>query len=116
MKPAHLATELVPFVRLGDWPQQPLRRTDHRLSEHGKCFRDFLKAITGILDSQLHIGKIGSIQNLVVQVTPPGGEPRWLRIDCHPVNGRGPKKWVVTSFFEVAAPETETRAGSGRLG
>ena len=44
------------------------------------------------------------IQNLVAKVTPPGGTPRWLRIDCHPVNERGAKRWVVTSFFEVAEP------------
>ena len=48
------------------------------------------------------------IQNLVARVTPPGGSPRWLRIDCHPVNERGAKRWVVTSFFEVAEPSGES--------
>lgn len=44
------------------------------------------------------------IQGLVVRVTPPEGTPRWLRIDSHPVNERGSKRWIVTSFFEVAEP------------
>jgi GAF domain-containing protein len=44
------------------------------------------------------------IQNLVAEVTPPRGAPRWLRIDSREIQQREQAVWVVTSFFEVPAP------------
>jgi PAS domain-containing protein len=48
------------------------------------------------------IGK--PIQKLVVEVTPPGGSARWLRVDSMELQHEQESPWVVTSFFEVPKP------------
>lgn len=45
------------------------------------------------------------VHGLTALVTPPGGEPRWLRIDSRPIEERRRLKSVVTTFFECPAPE-----------
>jgi PAS domain-containing protein len=44
------------------------------------------------------------VHGMRARVTPPGGQPRWLRIDSRAIEERRRMKWVVTTFFETAAP------------
>lgn len=49
------------------------------------------------------------IQGMRARVTPPGGHPRWLRIDSRQLEEGRRLKWVVTTFFECVPP-----TGSGK--
>jgi PAS domain-containing protein len=49
------------------------------------------------------------IHGMRARVTPPGGQPRWLRIDSRPLEEGQRLKWVVTTFFESVPP-----VGNGR--
>jgi len=44
------------------------------------------------------------LRGLVARVQPPGGSSRWLRIDSIAFKEADRVKWVVTTFFELAAP------------
>lgn len=46
---------------------------------------------------------------LVAEVTPPGGRPRWLRIDANPILEADRLKWIVTTFYPVPAPAPARR-------
>jgi len=50
------------------------------------------------------------LRGLVARVQPPGGTARWLRIDSIAFKEREQVKWVVTTFFETAAPQPEAPA------
>jgi PAS domain-containing protein len=54
------------------------------------------------------------VQGLRARVTPPGGQPRWLRIDSRAIEEGSRLKWVVTTFFESPPPVLtgKRRAGS----
>ena len=52
---------------------------------------------------------------LVAQVSAPGARPQWVRIDSSPILEGGRVKWIVTTFYPVAAPARKTGAKrSGR--
>ena len=51
------------------------------------------------------------LRGLVARVQPPGGRPRWLRIDSIAFKQRERVKWVVTTFFETAPPPAPAPAG-----
>src|SRR5581483_231131 len=51
---------------------------------------------------------------LVAEVTPPGGRPRWLRIDANPILEADRLKWVVTTFYPVPEPAPRVATGAER--
>jgi len=52
------------------------------------------------------------VQGMRARVAPPGGQPRWLRIDSRPLEEGRRLKWVVTTFFETPAPALNGRRRS----
>jgi PAS domain-containing protein len=68
-------------------------------------------------DSVLKSGR--PIHGMKARVAPPGGQPRWLRIDSRPLEEGRRLKWVVTTFFESAPPTPNSRrrtTGSAETG
>jgi PAS domain-containing protein len=56
------------------------------------------------------------VQGLRAQVTAPGGQPRWLRIDSRAIEEGSRLKSVVTTFFESPPPVLNGRRRAGTVG